>query len=405
LTETQPPFLPYGRHQVDDDDVAAVTEVLLSGWLTTGPKVEEFERAFADRVGAQFAVSCSSGTAGLHLASLAAGLGEGDRVVVPALTFLATANAPRIAGAEIIFADVDPETALMGPAQIEDAMQRAGKTAKAVFPVHYAGQCIAPDVVFALARNRGLTVIEDACHALGTDYDADGETNIPVGACRHSHMTVFSSHPVKAIAMGEGGIVTTNDPELHGRLVRFRNHGMVKTPEEFQNTDLAFGADGTPNPWYYEMAAPGLNYRASDINCALGLSQLGKLDRFIESRRALAARYDQQIAALAPHVRPLGRAPSCRSAFHLYPVLMDFEQIGIERAQVMERLANASIGTQVHYLPVHLQPYYAQRTGGLSLPGAEAYYRDTLSLPLFPGMSEGDVDRVLGALKSAIGSP
>lgn len=402
MTDTQPPFLSYGRHQIDDDDVAAVVDVLRSGWLTTGPKVEEFERAFAVRVGARFAVACSSGTAGLHLACLAAGIGDGDAVIVPALTFLATANAPRLAGADVVFADVDPETALMTPVHLEEALSRAGPAAKAVIPVHYGGQCADPAELRARARDHDLVVIEDACHALGADYDAGGEAEVPVGACRHGDMTVFSAHPVKAIAMGEGGVVTTNDPDLRDRLILLRNHGINKAPDRFRNRDLAFGADGAPNPWYTEMTELGLNYRASDIGCALGLSQLGKLDRFIERRRLLAARYDGLLAPLAPAVVPAARVPGCRSAFHLYPVLIDFERVGIDRAQVMTRLKAAGIGTQVHYVPVHRQPYYADRTGALSLPGADAYYRRTLTLPLFPALADGDIDRVVGALTAAL---
>ncbi len=402
MTQTEPPFLPYGRHDIDEDDVAAVVEVLRGGWLTTGPKVEQFERKLADRVGARFAVSCSSGTAGLHLACLAAGMGEGDTVIVPALTFLATANAPHLTGAEVAFADTDPDTALMTGAHFREALERAEADAKAVLPVHYAGQCADLAEIKNIADENDLMVVEDACHALGADYDADGETGIPVGACRHSHMSVFSFHPVKAVAMGEGGAVTTNDPELYERLIRFRNHGMVKNPQAFRERALAFASDGSPNPWYYEMPEVGLNYRASDINCALALSQLGKLDRFIARRRQLSERYDQLLAPLAPLVAPLSRATGCRSAFHLYPVLIDFARAGRDRANVMERLTNAGIGTQVHYLPVHLQPYYADRYGELSLAGAETFYRQTLSLPLFPAMADKDVDRVVAALVDAL---
>ena len=395
-------MLPYGRHQIDEEDVAAVVDVLRGGWLTTGPKVAEFECAFASRIDARFAVSCSSGTAGLHLACLAAGFGDGDAVIVPAPTFLSTANAPRPVGAEVAFADVDPDSALMTPALMETALTQAGTCAKAVIPVHYGGQCADPAAMSALACDRDLVVIEDACHALGANYDAGGETDVPVGACRHSDMTVFSSHPVKAIAMGEGGVVTTNGSALHERLTALRNHGMKKDPDGFRNNGLAVGPDGAPNPWYYEMPELGLNYRASDISCALGLSQLGKLDRFIERRRLLASRYDELLAPLGPAVVPVPRVAGCRSAFHLYPVLIDFDQVGVSRANLMERLQGAGIGTQVHYVPVHRQPYYVDRYGELSLPGADEYYRRTLPLPLFPAMADSDVERLVAALTDVL---
>jgi len=398
LTQTDPPFLPYGRHQIDDDDVAAVVDVLRSGWLTTGPVLEKFEAAFAKRVGARFAVSCSSGTAGLHLASLAAGLGAGDTVIVPALTFLSTANAPRLTGAQVVFADVNADTALMGPAEFAAAIDRASDRIKAVFPVHYGGQCVDPAAIQQIAREQNMIVIEDACHSLGASYDA-----FSIGACTHSDMTVFSFHPVKAIAMGEGGMITTNDPALYERLCRFRNHGMVKAADQFDNPEMGLDETGAANPWYYEMPELGLNYRPSDINCALGLSQLAKLDRFLERRRSLAARYDERIKPLASLITPMPRAAGCKSAFHLYPVLIDFGAAKISRAELMRRLAGEGVGTQVHYLPVHLQPYYVAQYGVLSLPAAEAYYEKTLSLPLFPAMSDADIDRVVAALSYALG--
>ncbi len=387
------PFLPYGRHCIGDDDRAAVDAVLRSDFLTTGPAVEAFEAAFAEKVGARFAVSCSSATAGLHLAAMALGLGEGDRVAVPTLTFLATANAVRYVGAEVAFADVDPENALV---TVDDFARAAEPfpNLKALFPVHLAGQCVDMAAVHAFAKQRKMAVVEDASHALGGATWAG-----PVGNCRHSDMAVFSLHPVKTLAMGEGGVVTTNDPELRRRLTLLRGHGMVRDAERFQNRDLAFAADGTPNPWYYEMDEMGFNYRASDIACALGASQLTKLDRFVARRRDLVARYDR---LLPPNIRRVRRVPG-DTAWHIYPVLIDFEGLGIERAVVMHRLRAAGIGTQVHYLPVHRQPYYWKRYGALALPGADAYYRRTLTLPLYPSMTDADAGRVVAALSSVLG--
>ena len=398
--------LPYGRHAVDDDDVAAVARTLRGDWLTGGPAVAGFEAALTRVTGASHAIACASGTAALHLAALALDLRPGDAVVVPTLTFLATANAPRHAGAEIAFADVDPDTGLMGVAELEAALARAeaegtGRV-RAAFPVHLNGQCADPAGLAAACRARGLAVVADAAHAFATRYAAGGAERA-VGADADALLTAFSFHPVKVIAMGEGGAVTTGSPALAERLRRLRNHGIARDAGAFRNRDLAFDSGGAANPWYYEMAEPGLNYRASDIHCALALSQLAKLDRFVARRAALVARYDALLAPLAPAVRPVARAPGCRPAWHLYVVHIDFAGLGIERAEVMRRLRGERILTQVHYTPVHLQPYYRDRYGALDLPGAEAYYRRALSLPLFPAMADDDVVRVVAALARALG--
>ncbi len=397
------PFLPYGRQSIDVDDVAAVVSVLKGDWLTTGPTVEKFERAFAEEVGARYAVACSSGTAGLHLAAMALGLGEGDRVVVPAMTFMATATVVRHVGAEVVFADVDPDTGLLDRASFSGALDDAlAAGIKAVFPVHLSGQCVDMGMVAGLAREHDLAVVEDACHAIGTTYENQGKSTA-VGACRHSNMAVFSLHPVKVIAMGEGGVVTTNDEGLYERMRRLRSHGITHDAARFENLDLAFDGDGKANPWYHEMAEPGFNYRASDIHCALGLSQLRKLRRFVEKRAALSERYDELLAPLAPTLRPVSRVAGCRPAWHLYVVLIDFEAAGLDRATVMNRLKTAGIGTQVHYIPVHRQPYYQQRYGGHRLEGAEQYYRRCLSLPLFADMTTVDVNRVVEELREILG--
>jgi UDP-4-amino-4,6-dideoxy-N-acetyl-beta-L-altrosamine transaminase len=395
-------FLPYGRHVVDEDDIAAVAAVLRSDWLTTGPTVRSFEQALARQVGASDAISCSSGTAALHLAAAALDLDQGDVVVVPAITFLATANAVRFVGGEVVFADVDPATGLMGPEHVEAALARVrGGRARAVFPVHFAGQTADPAGLRELADRHGLAVVEDACHALGTRYH-DGGGDIPVGACRHADMAVFSFHPVKTIAMGEGGAVTAADPARAARVRRLASHGMVRDPDGFVQADLAFAADGTANPWYYEMPEIGFNYRASDIHCALALHQLGKLAAFVEQRRLLADSYDRALQPLAPLVRPLARVAGSSPAWHLQVVRVDFAAAGVSRGALMRRLREAGIGTQVHYVPVPMQPYYRQRYGTQSLPGAERYYEQALTLPLFPSMTPDDVERVVAALADAL---
>lgn len=397
------PFLPYGRQAIDDSDIAAVIAALRSDWLTTGPAVEAFESALAEVAGAPYAVSCSSGTAALHLAVLAAGIGPGDTVIVPANTFLATANAVRYVGAEVAFADVDPETGLMTPDDALAALSRNGAPmVRAVMPVHFAGQCVNPLSMHAFAADHRLMVIEDACHALGTRY-ADSASERAIGACLHSDMATFSFHPVKTIAMGEGGAVTTRDAKLAARLRRLRNHGMTREQSAFADTEHAFDKSGAVNPWYYEMPEPGFNYRASDVHCALGRSQLARIDTFIDRRRQLVDQYAARLAAFAPIVRPLARAPGCNAAWHLQVVRIDFAAAGRSRAAVMERLRQLNIGSQVHYIPVPWQPYYRGRYGRLDLPGVASYYAQCLSLPLFATMDESDVVRVVSALADALG--
>src|SRR5271165_1741010 len=397
-----PAFLPYGRQLIEDDDVAAVAAALRADYLTTGPRVEAFERAFAERVGAAHAVACSSGTAALHLAALALGLGPGDWLVVPSMTFLATANAARFVGAEVQFADVDADTGLITEASLGVALEsarRAGRRVKAVSVVHLAGRT-APMREIA-ARVADLPIVEDACHALGTTYE-DAGSPARVGDGRHGALSTFSFHPVKSITSGEGGMITTNDAALAARMRLARNHGMTRDPEAFHERSAATSAEGKINPWYYEMHAPGYNYRLPDILCALGLSQLAKLDRFISRRRALAARYDAALARLAPAVRTVPPAPGCNPALHLYVALIDFPAIGMEREQVMAELRARGIGTQVHYIPVHRQPYYRSRYGDIVLPGTDTYYRRALSLPLHPSMSDDDVIRVTQALADVL---
>ena len=395
----QASFLPYGRQTIEDDDVAAVTAALRSDMLTTGPLVERFEQAFAERVNARHAVVCSSGTAAQHLTALALDLKPATHVVVPAVTFLSTANAARFVGAEVVFADVAPESGLMEADHLREALNRAsGTVVQSVFPVHLGGQCPDMEAIAAVAAEHDLTVVEDACHAIGTTCETQAGKTIAVGACAHSDMAVFSLHPVKTITMGEGGVITTNDDALAARLKSLRSHGMTRDAAAFQRAELAFESHGEANPWYYEMAEIGFNYRAPDINCALGLSQLAKLDRFIAVRRALAEHYDRTLAPLAPLVKPVSRTPGCRAAWHLYVVLIDFAAAGLERADLMAKLRARGIGSQVHYIPVPWQPYYRQRYGDIPLPGAAAYYGRCLSLPLFPGMTTDDVERVVDTL-------
>ena len=403
MAET-PIFLPYGRQFIDDDDIAAVAEALRSDLLTTGPRVEAFENAFAGAVGAAHAVACVNGTAALHLSMLALDLGPGDVVIAPTITFLATANCARFVGAEVVFADVDPDSGLMTPQTLREAIGRVGeRRLRAILPVHLGGHPVDLPALQTLAHDAGAVLVEDACHALGTTM-VFGNRPERVGDGAHSAMTCFSFHPVKTLTTGEGGMITTNDPALAARLAMLRSHGMVRHPSDLNVPALSVDVNGEANPWAYEMQALGFNYRLPDILCALGISQLNKLDRFVARRRALAARYRTVLAPLAPVVRVSPASSSSDPAPHLMVALIDFAAAGRSRRQVMEALRARGIGSQVHYIPVHRQPYYRDRYGELHLPGADAWYDRCLSLPMFAGMNDGDVDRVAAALTEALGT-
>jgi UDP-4-amino-4,6-dideoxy-N-acetyl-beta-L-altrosamine transaminase len=377
-------FLPYGGQSIDDDDVAAVTAALKSDFLTTGPTVAAFEHAFADKVGATHAVSCFNATVGLHLAMLTLDVGPGDFVVVPSVTFLSTANCVRMAGADVLFADVDAQSGLMTAETLREAAARAqGRRIAAVIPVHLRGAVVDMPAIATVAESLGAAVVEDAAHAVGS-ISASG----PVGNCAHNAMAVFSFHPVKTMTTGEGGMVTTNDPALAARLASLRSHAMTRPK------DAA--------PWVYEAAELGFNYRLPDLNCALGLSQLAKLDGFVARREVLSRRYDALLAPHADRIAIPNSGAELSPATHLYSVLIDFEALGVSRREVVDRLRADDVGSQVHYIPVHTQPYYRALYGDLDLPGARAWYERTLSLPLFPGMADDDPDRVVDALLRAL---
>lgn len=382
------PFLPYGRQTIEDDDVAAVVEVLRSPHLTTGPAVERFEAALAGATGAEWAVAVSSGTAALHAACFALGVGPGDEVIVPALTFVATANCARFLGAEPVFADVDPETGLM---DLDSAASKLSPRTKLIIPVHLTGASVDVPALRAALGPRDVHVLEDATHAIGGRRGEDS-----VGACADgATLAAFSFHPVKHVTTAEGGAVTGRDPALRDRMRLFRSHGLERDPERLDHP--------APGPWYYEQQLLGHNLRLSDLQAALGVSQLGKLARFVERRRALAARYDARFEGHT-RVRPVavGRARE-QSAYHLYSVLLDLPGGLPERAALMRRLHAAGVGTQVHYIPLSHHPYYRARGHRPEdYPGAEAYYARTLSLPLYPTLTEAEVDRVADTLLLAL---
>ena len=384
------PFLPYGRQSIDDSDIEAVAKVLRSDWLTTGPAVDAFEADFAASTGAPHAIACSNGTTALHLALAGLDVGSGDVCIVPAITFMATANAAIYCGADVVFADVDAATGLMTPDTLRQAIVRAsGARLRAVLPVHLAGQCEDMAAMREIADAAGARLVEDACHALGTRWQEQ-----PVGACEHSDAACFSFHPVKTIAAGEGGMVTTGDAALAARLRRLRSHGIERDPARMEQ--------GQDDPWWHEMQELGWNYRLCDVQAALARSQLHRLDAFAAKRKALAAAYDALLAG-HPLVKALVRMPDCDPCLHLYPVRIDFAAAGTDRATIMRALQAHGIGSQVHYIPVPSQPWYRRRYGDQTPPGAAGYYAQTLSLPLFTDMAADDPARVVAALDAVLG--
>lgn len=393
-------FLPYGRQTITQDDIDAVIEVLRSDWLTQGPTIDCFEQALAQRLGAKHAVACATGTAALHLSMLALGLGPGDRIVTTPNTFLADANCARYVGADVTFSDIDPDTGNLDAALLAKTLEKdTERRIKAIIPVHFGGQPVDLPAIRVLAEAHGAFVVDDACHALGASYEHDGERHT-VGDGAHSTMTAFSFHPVKHVAMGEGGAIATNDDILAEKLRIFRNHGMTK--ENFEQPDMGLAVDGRPNPWYYEMQQLGFNFRVTDMQCALGLSQLKRLDWSVRRRNEIAHCYRELIPEHfeAGTVMPLVVCDNVTHAYHLFVVRIDFEHFGVSRTELMLRLREAGIGTQVHYIPVPLQPYYRKAcgTGPGDFPIAEAYYARALSLPMYPDLAEADCIRVIEEL-------
>lgn len=385
-------MIPYGRQSVDQADIDAVVEVLRSDWLTQGPTLERFETAMAERCEAGFGVAVCNATAALHIACLAAGLGPGDGLWTSPNTFLASANCGRYCGADVDFVDIDPLTWNLDTKALArklEAAEAAGTLPKVLVAVAFSGQSCDLHAVAELARRYRFTVIEDASHAVGAHY-----AGRPVGCGAFADMTVFSFHPVKIVTTGEGGMVLTNRPELAEHLRRLRSHGMTRDPAQMD--------EPSHGPWYYQQVELGFNYRMTDMQAALGLSQLGKLDGFLARRRALVARYQTLLADL-PLSLPTIQAEA-ESAWHLYVVRLHTGALRVSHRQVFEGLRAAGIGVNVHYIPVHLQPYYRDLgfTAG-DFPEAEAYYAQALSLPLYPAMTDAQQDYVVEQLRRLLG--
>ena len=398
--------IPYGRHWIGVEDIQSVVNVLRSERITQGPKIEEFEHALAEYCGARFAVAVNSGTSALHIACVASKVEEGDEVITSPITFVASANCAVYCGAKPVFGDIDPKTFNIEPEEIE---RRITPQTKAVIPVHFAGQSCDLESIQGIVKrkeeefNSKIFIIEDASHALGSIYK-----NKPIGSSLYSDMTVMSFHPVKHITTAEGGVIFTNDGGLHEKLKIARSHGITSDPRAFVFRDLAFqpSADTDEplvNPWYYEQVDLGYNYRITDIQCALGLSQLKKLEKFRKRRREIVNRYNEAFGSIESIQVPV-ESRDCDSNFHLYVLLIDFEKIGISRAQFMNELRGRGIQTQVHYIPVHTQPYFQNRFGTKwgDCPNAEQYYQKCLSIPLFPAMNESDVARVINEITQIV---
>jgi len=378
--------IPYATQWISAGDVAAVSGALKSGWLTQGPGVREFEEKAAGYCGAKYAVAVSSGTAALHIAALAAGFKAGDEVITSPITFAASANCILYSGAKPVFADIDKRTYCIDPLKIKSAITR--KT-RGIIPVHFGGHPCEMPKVQKLARENGLKVIEDAAHAIGATYGYRGR-EFKVGSCAHSDMTVFSFHPVKHITSGEGGMVTTNDEGLYRKLLLLRSHGITR--------DASLMEKKGEGPWYYEMVELGYNYRVSDFQCALASSQLDRLDGFVRRRREIVEMYNSSFRDTKELVTPYEK-PGSQSSYHLYVVQLR----SIDRKKAFEALSARGLGVNVHYIPVYTMPYYRKLGFKMGLcPAAEGYYKKAITLPLYPKMSDEDVEYVIRAVKDTM---
>lgn len=377
-------YLPYAQQWVDEEDIGEVVKVLKSDFLTTGPKIEEFEKRFADYVGAKYAVSISNGTAALHAACFAAGIKEGDEVITSPITFAASANCVLYQGGKPVFADINPKSYNI---DVEDIERKITKKTKAIIPVDFTGQVVDIDGINEIAKKYGLVVIEDAAHSLGAEYKGN-----KIGSL--VDMTTFSFHPVKHITTGEGGMITTNDDELYNKLKLFRTHGITRDKEMLHNKE--------EGPWFYEQLELGYNYRMTDIQAALGISQLNKINGFLKRRREIAKKYDEYLKNIDGIILPYQESFS-KSAWHLYVIQLELEKFKVGRKEIFEALQAENIGVNVHYIPVYYHPYY-KRLGyekGLC-PNAERLYERIITLPLYPKMKDKDIEDVVNALDKVL---
>lgn len=388
-------ILPYGKHYIDQDDIDAVTQVLKFQNLTQGEEVLKFENSVAEYVGAKHAVSVSSWTSGLHLSCLALGITKDDYVATSPITFVATSNSVLYCQGKPLFCDIDPKTINLCPNKLEDLVKKYN--VKAVIPVHFSGLSCEMEAIQELSAKYGFKILEDAAHALGAHHH-DGNK---IGSCEFSDITGFSLHPVKSIAAGEGGIITTNNTDYYKKLIRLRSHGINKNDDPFLNHNQAFTVD-IQNPWYYEMQELGYNYRLTDIQCALANSQLRKLDSFITKRKEAVTYYDMAFETIDGIV-PIQKEYRRISSHHLYAIRIDFERYNTSRAELMLNLRENGIYTQVHYIPILQHPFYQYHSQNIvDFPNANNYYKECLSIPLFYNITKSDQDKVIEKITSAL---
>ena len=384
-------YIPYGRQNITEADIDAVVKVLRSDWLTQGPMIDQFEQAVANYCGAKYAVAVSNATAALHLACLAIGLGPGDILWTSPNTFVASANCARYCGANVDFVDIDPQTYNLSVRSLENKLETAAKNGnlpKVILPVHFAGQSCEMQAIADLAKTYDVKIIEDASHALGGKYQ-----NQSIGSCQFSEMAIFSFHPVKMITTGEGGMIVTNSPELYQKLKQLRSHGITQDPNLMTQE--------SPGAWYYEQQDLGFNYRLTDIQAALGMSQLKRLNHFVKRRQEIADRYHEKLQGLPVEI-PIVLS-SNQSSYHLYVIRLKLDQLTRSKSEIFSELRPKGIGVQVHYIPVHTQSYY-QKLGFKvgQFPKAESYYQQALSLPIHYDLSEKEQDYIFQALKEVL---
>lgn len=386
---------PYSRQNITPEDTDAIVDAAKQPLLTNGPKLSAFETALRSKLGADHALVCNSGTAALHLVYLALGLSPDAGLVTTPLTFLATANAARMCNAPVIFADVDPVTGLITPDTLEAALKNAKSEVKVATIVHLGGRCADLPALAKVASKYGIHLVEDACHAIGAEY-SENDTLHPIGKCEHSTAATFSFHPVKHITMGEGGAIMTNDSGLAEKIRLLRSHGVTRDQQEWTSPPEENA------PWYYEMHNLGWNYRADEISCSLGLSQLARLDEGIARRRDLLKVYEKELSGIDGLSLPEEPLVSSAHAWHLYALSIDFGKFGKTRGQVMSELAKHGIGTQVHYIPITDQPYYQTELNTKTPEGAEYYYQRSLSIPLYPELTLKDATFISKTIKSCL---
>ncbi len=389
-------FLPYSRQSIDKQDILEVNKILTKDFITQGPKITEFEKNFADYVGSKYAVACATGTSALHIACQSLNLGKNGNLLTSPITFVASANCAQFVGANTHFADIELNNYCISPKSLEKNLKK--KNIDIVVVVHMSGHSADMEKINFLKKKYNFKIIEDACHALGGRYK-----NKKIGSCFYSDISTFSFHPVKPITTGEGGMVTTNDKKIYKSLLKFRTHGIHKNEGDFFNKDMAFDEIGNVNQWYYEMSDLGYNYRITDIQAALGNSQLKKIDKFIKERRKIAKAYDfgflKNKFIKIPKVNK-----NIEHAYHLYTLLVDFKKINKSRNEIMKKLKDLNIGTQVLYIPVHLQPYYSKKYNYKKgdFPNSEAYYESCLSIPIFPGIKKKEINHVIKEINNLI---